>query len=135
MTLNVFEEKPILNADLPVEWQSQTALDELADFLQHNWEQRFAFYDDKQISSRQQFLSFIGQKGVKPNNYIGTIVFKGQRLNIFPKMFQSFRDENDKSNLNEKHLLKNIVQWGEYCTKIDYPYINITSELDDAERP
>ena len=133
MTLNVFEEKPILNADLPVEWQSQTALDELADFLQRNWEQRFAFYDDKQISSRQQFLSFIGQKGVKPNNYIGTIVFKGQRLNIFPKMFQSFRDENDKSNLDEKHLLKNIVQWVEYCTKIDYPYINITSELDDAE--
>ncbi len=133
MTLNVFEEKPIRNADLPVEWQSQTALDELADFLQRNWEQRFAFYDDKQISSRQQFLSFIGQKGVKPNNYIGTIVFKGQRLNIFPKMFQSFRDENDKSNLDEKHLLKNIVQWVEYCTKIDYPYINITSELDDAE--
>ncbi len=133
MTLNVFEEKPILNAELPVEWQSQTALDELADFLQRNWEQRFAFYDDKQISSRQQFLSFIGQKGVKPNNYIGTIVFKGQRLNIFPKMFQSFRDENDKSNLDEKHLLKNIVQWVEYCTKIDYPYINITSELDDAE--
>ena len=133
MTLNVFEEKPILNADLPVEWQSQTALDELADFLQRNWEQRSAFYDDKQISSRQQFLSFIGQKGIKPNNYIGTIVFKGQRLNIFPKMFQSFRDENDKSNLDEKHLLKNIVQWVEYCTKIDYPYINITSELDDAE--
>lgn len=133
MTLNVFEEKPILNADLPVEWQSQTALDELADFLQRNWEQRFAFYDDKQISSRQQFLSFIGQKGVKPNNYIGTIVFRGQRLNIFPKMFQSFRDENDRSNLDEKHLLKNIVQWVEYCTKIDYPYINITSELDDAE--
>ena len=133
MTLNVFEEKPIHNADLPVEWQSQTALDELADFLQRNWEQRFAFYDDKQISSRQQFLSFVGQKGVKPNNYIGTIVFKGQRLNIFPKMFQSFRDENDKSNLDEKHLLKNIVQWVQYCTKIDYPYINITSELDDAE--
>ena len=133
MILNVFEEKPIRNADLPVEWQSQTALDELADFLQRNWEQRFAFYDDKQISSRQQFFSFIGQKGVKPNNYIGTIVFKGQRLNIFPKMFQSFRDENDKSNLDEKHLLKNIVQWVEYCTKIDYPYINITSELDDAE--
>lgn len=133
MILNIFEEKPIRNADLPVEWQSQTALDELADFLQRNWEQRFAFYDDKQISSRQQFLSFIGQKGVKPNNYIGTIVFKGQRLNIFPKMFQSFRDENDKSNLDEKHLLKNIVQWIEYCTKIDYPYINITSELDDAE--
>ena len=133
MTLNVFEEKTILNADLPVEWQSQTALDELADFLQRNWEQRFAFYDDKQISSRQQFLSFIGQKGVKPNNYIGTIVFKGQRLNIFPKMFQSFRDENDKTKLDEKHLLRNIVQWVEYCTKIDYPYINITSELDDAE--
>ena len=48
-------------------------------------------------------------------------------------MFQSFRDENDKTKLDEKHLLRNIVQWVEYCTKIDYPYINITSELDDAE--
>lgn len=133
MILNVFEEKPIRNALLPVEWQSQAALDELACFLQHNWEQRYAFYDDKQISSRQQFLSFIGQKGVKPNSYIGTIVFKGHRLNIFPKMFQAYRDENDPSHLDEKHLLKNIVQWIEYCTKIDYPYINITSELDDAE--
>lgn len=133
MILNVFEEKPIRNAMLPAEWQSQAALDEFASFLQQNWEQRYAFYDDKQVSSRQQFLSFIGQKGIKPNNYIGTVVFKGHRLNIFPKMFQAYRDENDRSNLDEKHLLKNIVQWVEYCTKIDYPYINITSELDDAE--
>jgi len=133
MILNVFEEKPIRNSRLPQEWQSQAALDELSLFLQQNWEQRSAFYNDRQVFTRQQFLSFTGQKGLKTNNYIGTIVFKGQQLNIFPKMFQMYRDENDPSDLDLKHLMRNIVRWIEYCTKIDYPYINITSELDSAE--
>lgn len=130
--LNVFEEKPIPNPNLPPQWQSQTALDELADFLQQNWAQRFAFYDDNRDSTGQQFIQFTGRRGIRTNNYIGTIVFKGQQLNIFPKMFQSHRDENDVSRLTLRHLMKNIVQWIDYCTKIDYPYINITGALDDA---
>ena len=65
--LNVFEEKTIKNNRLPVEWQSQSALDELASFLQLNWEQRAVFYEDGKIESRQQFLSFLGQKAIKAN--------------------------------------------------------------------
>ena len=133
MELNVFEEQPINNSSLPAEWQSEAALDELAYFLQQNWEQRFAFYDDKRDSTGQQFIKFSGQRGIRTNNYIGTVVFKGQQLNIFPKMFRVRREENDVSKLSLRHLLKNIVQWLDYCTKIDYPYINITSELDSAE--
>ena len=34
---------------MPIEWQEQSSLDELADFLQLNWEQRSVFYDDGKI--------------------------------------------------------------------------------------
>ena len=86
MILNRYENTIIKNNKLPVSWQAQKALDELSDFLQQNWEQRSVFYDDGEISSKQQFLSFIGQKGIKTQNYIGTIVFNGEQLNIYPKM-------------------------------------------------
>ena len=88
MVLNCFEESTIKNKALPSEWKSQTSLDELADFLQFNWEQRSVFYDDGAVTSRQQFLEFTGQQGIRTKNYVGTIVFKGQQLNIFPKIFQ-----------------------------------------------
>ena len=58
MLLNYYEESVIKNTKLPDEWQSQSSLDELATFLQLNWEQRAVFYNDGQISSRQQFLEF-----------------------------------------------------------------------------
>ena len=86
MLLNYFEESIIKNSKLPVEWQSQSSLDELQAFLQLNWEQRSVFYDDGKISSRQQYLGFGGQKAIRTNNYIGTIAFKGQQLNIFPPL-------------------------------------------------
>jgi len=132
MSKNVFEEKTIRNANLPEAWQSQTALDELAQFLQLNWEQRAVFYEDGKIESRQQFLTFLGQKAIKTNNYIGTIVFKGEQLNIFPKMFRLDSGDDDVSELDLKHLMHNLVQWLDYCTKIDYPYMSITSDLDDS---
>lgn len=132
MSLNYYEESKISNGKLPVEWQSQASLDELADFLQLNWEQRAVFYDDGQVTSRQQFLDFRGQKGIKTQNYIGTIVFKGQQLNIFPKVFRTESEDNETEDLSLTHLMKNLVKWIEYCTKIDYPYISITSELEDS---
>lgn len=132
MSLNFYEESKISNGRLPAEWQSQASLDELATFLQLNWEQRAVFYDDGQVTSRQQFLGFTGQRGIRTQNYIGTIVFKGQQLNIFPKVFRTERDDNETDGLALGHLMKNLVKWIEYCTKIDYPYIKITSELDDS---
>ena len=132
MVLNCYEESTIKNRMLPSEWKAQSSLDELADFLQFNWEQRSAFYEDGAVTSRQQFLGFTGQQGIKSKNYIGTIVFKGQQLNIFPKVFREDRDDSDTSGLNLKHLMQNLVCWLEYCTKIDFPYINISSDLDDA---
>ena len=130
--LNCFEESTIKNKALPSEWKPQSSLDELADFLQFNWEQRSAFYEDSAVTTRQQFLEFTGQQGIKTKNYVGTIVFKGQQLNIFPKIFREDKDDTDASELSLKHLMKNLVCWLEYCTKIDYPYISISSDLDDS---
>lgn len=132
MMLNCFEESTIKNKALPPEWASQSSLDELADFLQFNWEQRSVFYDDGALTTRQQFLEFTGQQGIKTKNYIGTIVFKGQQLNIFPKIFREDKDDSDTSDLTLNHLMQNLVRWLEYCTKIDYPYIRISSCLDDS---
>lgn len=130
--LNCFEESPIKNKKLPVEWQSQSSLDELAEFLQLNWEQRAVFYDDGEISSRQQYLGFTGQRGIRTNNYVGTIAYKGQQLNIFPKVFREEKDDNDTDDLTLRHLMKNLVQWLQYCERIDYPFINISSKLEDS---
>lgn len=132
-SLNCFEESTIKNKHLPVEWQDQSSLDELAEFLQLNWEQRSVFYDDGKISSRQQYLTLGGQKTLHTNNYIGTIAFKGQQLNIFPKTFREFKGDTDTDELDLKHLMKNLVQWLSYCNRIEYPFINITSNLEDSE--
>ena len=132
MILNYYEETVIKNRKLPIEWQSQNALDELSRFLQLNWEQREYFYRDKENTTRQQFIQFIGQKGIRTNNYVGTIVFKGQQLNIFPKVFKESENDSDKDDLQISHLMKNLVQWLKYCTKINYPYISISSEIEDT---
>jgi len=130
--LNYFEETHIRNNNLPVEWQSQSALDEFAQFLQVNWEQRSVFYDDNTVRSRQQFISFTGQRGIRTGHYIGTVVFKGQQLNIFPKMFRTEKEDHDTQDLELSHMMKNLVKWIEYCTRFEYPYINIKSDLDES---
>lgn len=133
MILNCYENTQLKNNRLPASWQEQESLDDLADFLQQNWEQRAVFYEDSEITSKQQFLAFIGQKGVKTKNYIGTIVFKGEQLNIFPKVFKTNKDDYGTEELTQKHLMKNLVRWIEYCNKMEYPFINISSELSDSE--
>lgn len=133
MILNRFEEKPISKNVLPPLWQSQEALDDLEDFLQKNWEQRAVFYDDGKVDSKQQFLSFIGNQGVRTNNYIGTIVFNGEQLNIYPKVFRPAKDFDDTDELNQKHLMSNLVRWLEYCNKIEYPFISMSAELSAEE--
>jgi len=130
--VNYYEESLIKNNYPPVEWQTQSALDEFDQFLQFNWEQRSVFYDDNTIRSRQQFISFVGQRGIRTGRYIGTVVFKGQQLNIFPKMFRTESEDHDTQGLELSHMMKNLVQWVEYCTRFEYPFISIKSDLDDS---
>ena len=132
-TLNYFEESNIKNGKLPREWQDQISLDELDEFLQLNWEQRSVFFDDKEITTRQQYLGFTGQKGIRTKKYVGTIAFKGHQLNIFPKVFREDKDDLETEGLELSHLMRNLVQWLNYCNKIEYPFINISSRLEDSE--
>jgi 5-methylcytosine-specific restriction endonuclease McrBC regulatory subunit McrC len=133
MVLDRYEYSKIPNSKLPSSWQPQTALDELADFLQQNWEQRSVFYEDGEVTSGQQFLDFVGSGGIRTKKYIGTIVFKGEQLNIYPRVFSTEKDDHETDNLTQKHLLCNIIQWIEYCNKLEYPFINISSELKDVD--
>ena len=133
MVLNRYEHTKINNNRLPDSWKTQNALDDLAEFLQENWEQRSVFYEDGEITSSQQFLEFTGQQGIKTKKYIGTIVFKGEQLNIYPKVFSTEKDDHETDDLSQKHLLNNLVRWIEYCNKLEYPFLNISSELNDSE--
>lgn len=133
MILNYYENSLIRNNKLPPEWQSQTALDGLLDFLQSNWEQKGIFYDDGNVSSRQAFLEFTGQKGIKTANYVGTIAYNGHQLNIFPKVFKFDKDDMETDSLDLQHLMYNLVRWIEYTTKIDYPYISISADMENTD--
>lgn len=133
MILNYYENKIIKNALLPAEWNSQESLDELLNFLQSNWEQRAIFYDDGKVNSKQQFLDFIGQKNIRTKDYVGTIVYKGHQLNIFPKVFKEFKDDDDRKSLDLQHLMHNLVKWIEYTAKIDYPYISIAADMENTD--
>ncbi len=133
MILDSYEYSRIAKKNLPTSWQDQKSLSELEDFLQKNWEERSIFYQDKEIKKQQQFLHFDGTKAVKTKKYIGTIVFKGEQLNIYPKVFRTEKDDNDTDDLTPRHMLYNLVKWIEYCNKLDYPFINISSELNDSE--
>lgn len=133
MILNYYENKIIKNALLPAEWKSQESLDELLNFLQSNWEQRAIFYDDGKVNSKQQFLDFIGQKNIRTKDYVGTIVYKGHQLNIFPKVFKEFKDDDDRKSLDLQHLMYNLVKWIEYTAKIDYPYISIAADMENTD--
>lgn len=101
--------------------------------LQSNWEQRAIFYDDGKVNSKQQFLDFIGQKNIRTKDYVGTIVYKGHQLNIFPKVFKEFKDDDDRKSLDLQHLMHNLVKWIEYTAKIDYPYISIAADMENTD--
>ena len=129
---NYYEERQINNRDLPSEWQSPSVLNELEKFLQENWDNRYSFYNDGDKSKKQQFLSFLSHDDIRTNNYIGTIGFNGQTINIFPKVFREKYLSNDTSKLNTSHMIKNLVLWINYCNKTEYPFINFSTDYDDS---
>lgn len=132
MILNRYEESSISKSMLPSSWQSEQVLDDLEEFLQQNWDQRSIFYEDEKYDTRQQFLGFTSHGGIRTKKYIGTISFAGQQLNIFPKVFRKNAEDSDYDALSLKHLMKNLIRWIEYCNKFSYPFIYISTELNDA---
>ena len=133
MVLNLFEESEIDNEDLPDAWRTKSEQDDFAEFLQQNWEQRSVFYEDGKVDSKQQFLGFTGHLGIRTKKYIGTVVYNGEQINIYPKVFKRRVGDYKTDKLNQNHLMDNLVKWLEYCNRLSYPFINITTEYRDSD--
>lgn len=131
--VNGYEFSSIKTKKLPQPWQEVDSLGELEKFLQLNWEQRSIFYSDGYVTSRQQFIDFDRRDGIKLKNYIGTIIFKGEQLNIFPKIFREDEDDNDTESLDLNELINNLVIWLGYCDKLNFPFVSMKGKLSEAE--
>ncbi|MDD4291019.1 MAG: hypothetical protein PHX51_02105 [Clostridia bacterium] len=107
-------------------------IERLEQFLQANWEQRSVFYMDNVVTSRQQFINFDVSGGIKTNNYIGTICYEGETLNIFPKVYKLDEDDDETDTWNTDDLIHNLVNWLNYCEKLEYPFITIDSALSST---
>lgn len=131
--VNGFEHKRIKTKNLPLSWQEDGALEELERFLQSNWEQRSIFYTDEYVTSRQQFIDFDRKGAIKLQNYIGTIIYRGEQLNIFPKVFKEDEDDYDTSDLEIDELIHNLVIWLGYCDRLNFPFVSMKSELGSTD--
>lgn len=131
--INTFEFQQVKTSKLPDSWKEDGALDELELFLQRNWEQRGIFYSDHKVSSRQQFIDFDRKDGFKTQNYIGTIIFRGEQLNIFPKIFREDEDDHDAGDLDVRDLINELVMWLGYCDKLNFPFVSLKGEMSNAD--
>ncbi|MCD8206931.1 MAG: hypothetical protein LUD72_03240 [Bacteroidales bacterium] len=128
MVLNYYEHSTIKKEEFPEDWQDGDTLNDLESFLTDSWQQRCALYNDDIESGKQMFLDFKNGGNVRTKNYVGTIAFKGHRLNIFPWAFKSGFSDDGPVRADTELLTYNLTKWLEYCTKSDYPYINLRSE-------
>ena len=131
--VNGFEFSKIKTKKLPESWREEGALEELESFLQENWMQRSIFYSDGQVTSRQQFIDFDKKDAIKLQNYVGTIIFRGEQLNIFPKIFKEDEDDFDTDDLEIEELINNLVYWLGYCDKLNFPFVSMKGELSGSE--
>jgi 5-methylcytosine-specific restriction enzyme subunit McrC len=102
----------------------QDSFEGLEGFLDEIWNSREknSFYsenDNDKIES-QRFLQFIHKSNeLKSNKYVGVIHYKGNKINLLPKIF--FDSEKDYS-INEVNQIQNhILWWLSYCRKIKFP--------------
>lgn len=126
--VNLFENQRIAIRSLGETWQDHTFVEALDSFLQINWNQRKAFYDDKSLSGKQKFLDLSHRADIGATNYIGTISFRGETINVFPKVFRL--DEYDNYNNDEwkiEDLVNNLVLWMSYSDKLNFPFIEMKS--------
>ena len=131
--INAFEFQKIKTSKLPASWREEGALEELEQFLQENWELRSTFYTDTELTKRQQFIDFDKKNGFKTCNYIGTIHFRGEQFNIFPKIFKEDEDDYDTDGLQTSDMMRDLVLWLEYCNKFNFPFVSLKGDMDETE--
>ncbi len=119
MILNRYENNIISKAELPLQWQTVEAQKELYDFLQLNWEQRASLYYDPEEAKtkQQQYLSFTVNQDLRTRKYIGTIVFKGEQLNIYPRVFSKGKTDQNTEGLTSEINQNDLYQILEYARK------------------
>lgn len=131
--INAFEFQKIKTSELPASWREEGALEELEQFLQENWELRSVFYTDTELTKRQRFIDFDKKNGFKTCNYIGTIHFRGEQFNIFPKIFKEDEDDYDPRDLKTADMMKDLVLWLEYCNKFNFPFVSLKGDMTEME--
>lgn len=105
------------SASIPFDWT------ELESFLDDIWKKREVssyFNDGERVEEGQRFLNYLHKsKEIKSNKYIGVIHFKGEKINLLPKIFhQNHLEYNDNQIAGiQQHLL----WWLSYGKKIKFP--------------
>ncbi len=132
--INLFEFQRIPISRLSSIWNEPGFVDELNAFLQLNWEQRKSFYNDGDTSGRQQFLDLSYREDIGAKNYIGTICYRGEKINIFPKVFKkNGNDIYSSQSWNPQELINNLVIWLGYCDKLNFPFIEAKTESSSLD--
>jgi len=107
---------------------------ELEKFLDEIWKKRekYSYYNNSEeikIES-QQFLQFLhASNELKSNKYVGVIHFRGNRINLFPKIFYDPNKQYTNPEITQIH--NHILWWLSYCRKIKFP--NFISSLDNVK--
>ncbi|MEE4358587.1 MAG: hypothetical protein V2I97_19120 [Desulfococcaceae bacterium] len=104
--------------------ECKDAFQGLESFLDDIWKKREKsgfYYNHKSDSSEtQRFIRFIHKtKELKSNNYVGTIYFGGQRINLLPKIFYDPEREYSPEEIIAIH--NHILWWLSYCRKVRFP--------------
>lgn len=128
VAMNVLEYEIIKRTELPEEWQRESVLIELEQFLQKSWTERTIFYWDEETERTQRFIDFNRLDGIKIQNYIGSVLFKGEQLNIFPKLFQN-ESSKERTKLEASMLVRNISFWLGYCDRLNIPFFSTRDSL------
>ena len=112
----------------------QDSLEGLEGFLDEIWNSReknsfYAENSNEKIES-QRFLQFIHKSNeLKSNKYVGVIHYKGQKINLLPKIFFDSEKEYSSNEINQ--VQNHILWWLSYCRKIKFP--NYQTSLGSAK--
>jgi 5-methylcytosine-specific restriction enzyme subunit McrC len=100
------------------------SLEGLEAFLDDIWNKRelSSIYIDGENEriETQKFLNFISKTNeLKSNKYVGVIHYKGQKINLLPKIL--FDGEREYSENEISQMQNHILWWLSYCRKIKFP--------------
>lgn len=76
--------------------------------------------DEEDKVESQRFLQFLRKhKELKSNKYVGVIHYKGETINLLPKIF--YDNQKDYKEEDLKRINTNLFWWLSYCRKLRFP--------------